>query len=69
MKARKKPGHIYTVFTHGEASSMRYFGSSEPAALRIFARSIVRYPQASSIELRRDSSTWARVSVSQAVRV
>lgn len=47
---------------------MLYFGSSEPAALRTFARSIVRYPEASSIELRRDSATWVRVAIAQ-VRV
>ncbi len=68
MNKRRKPAHLYSVFTHtAQASTMRYFGTSEASALRIFATSIVRYPQASSIELRRDSATWARVSVSQAV--
>ncbi len=46
---------------------MRYFGTSESAALRIFALSIVRYPQASAVELRRDGATWARVSITQMV--
>lgn len=69
MKTKRKPIHLYSVFTHtSEASTKAYFGSSEAAALRAFAYAIVRNPQASSVELRRDLKPWLRVSV-QEVRV